>query len=95
MFRRTKTEHAALMSQNATSNLSRGGRRKLPWAFTEFGAIQAANVLTSDRAVMMSVYVVRAFVKLRELLISNKELCRPRGLKSRIVISNDRRRRRA
>jgi hypothetical protein len=46
----------------------------LPWAFTEHGAIQAANVLNSPRAVAMGIYVVRAFVQLRELLTSNKAL---------------------
>jgi hypothetical protein len=48
----------------------------LPWVFTEHGAIQAANVLNSPRAVEMGIYVVRAFVKLRELLASNRELAR-------------------
>ena len=51
-----------------------GGRRKLPLVFTEHGAIMAANVLNSDRAVQASVYVVRAFVKLREFLSSHKEM---------------------
>ena len=46
----------------------------LPYAFTEHGAIQAANVLASPRAVEVSVYVVRAFVRLRELVVSHKEL---------------------
>jgi hypothetical protein len=45
----------------------------LPYAFTEHGAIMAANVLKSDSAVRVSVYVVRAFIKLREMLLSNKE----------------------
>ena len=63
-----------MKSQFATS--SWGGRRKLPFAFTEHGAIQAATILNSPRAVEMTVYVVRAFVKLREILISNKELAR-------------------
>jgi hypothetical protein len=76
MFRLSAAEHAALISQFATSKPGRGGRRKLPWAFTEYGAIQAANVLNSTRAVEMGVYVVRAFVKLRELLASNKDLAR-------------------
>ena len=53
-----------------------GGRRSLPHAFTEHGAIQAANVLNSPRAVEMGIYVVRAFVQLRELLSSNKKLAR-------------------
>jgi hypothetical protein len=48
----------------------------LPWAFTEHGAIQAANVLNSARAITMGVHVVRAFVQLRDLLSSNKELAR-------------------
>jgi hypothetical protein len=76
MLRLTTAEHAALISQFATSKPGRGGRRKLPWAFTEHGAIQAANVLNSPRAVGMGVYVVRAFVQLRELLTSNKDLAR-------------------
>ena len=46
----------------------------MPFAFTEHGAIQAANVLNSEQAVDMGVYVVRAFVRLRELVISNREL---------------------
>ncbi len=74
MFRLTVAERGALMSQIATSKPGRGGHRKLPWAFTEHGAIQAANVLNSPRAIEMGVYVVRAFVKLRALLASNKEL---------------------
>src|SRR5215469_11719436 len=77
MFQRTTEEAKALRSQIATSKISgRGGRRYLPYAFTEHGAIMAATVLNTPRAVEMSVYVVRAFVKLRELLVSNKELAR-------------------
>jgi ORF6N domain len=76
MLRLTRAEHTALISQIATSNSGRGGRRKLPWAFTEHGAIQAANVLNSPRAIEMGIYVVRAFVRFRELLSSNKELAR-------------------
>jgi hypothetical protein len=63
-----------LKSQFATS--SWGGRRKLPLAFTEHGAIMAATVLNTPRAVEVSVYVVRAFVKLRELVGSHRELAR-------------------
>jgi hypothetical protein len=86
MFRLSAAEHAALISQTATSKPGRGGRRKLPWVFTEHGAIQAANVLNSDRAIEMGVYVVRAFVKLRELLASNKELAkRLDELEARII----------
>jgi hypothetical protein len=64
---------ASLRSQIATSSLH-GGRRYLPYAFTEHGAIMAANVLNSKEAVQMSVFVVRAFVKLRETLATQKEL---------------------
>ncbi len=76
VFRLSAAEHTALISQIATSKTGRGGRRKLPWAFSEHGAIQAANVLNSPRAVAMGVYVVRAFVQLREFLASNKELAK-------------------
>jgi hypothetical protein len=78
MFRLTPAEYAALRSQIATLNDGgRGQHRKyLPYAFTEHGAIQAANVLNSPRAVEMGIYAVRAFVKLRELLASNRELAR-------------------
>jgi hypothetical protein len=74
LFELTTEEFANLKSHFATS--SWGGRRKLPFAFTEHGAIQVATILNSPRAVEMSVYVVRAFVKLRELLSSNRELAR-------------------
>ncbi len=72
MFQLTETEFENLKSQFATS--SWGGRRKLPFAFTEHGAIMAASVLNSERAVQMSVYVVRAFVQLRELMVNHKAL---------------------
>jgi hypothetical protein len=59
MFQLTRKEHDALRSQIATSKKSRGGRRYTPYAFTEHGAIMAATVLNSKRAVQMSVFVVR------------------------------------
>ena len=74
IFKLTNEEFRTLMLQNATSNTSRGGRRKLPYAFTEHGAIMIANVLKSKRAIRVSVYVVRAFVRLREALATHKEL---------------------
>ncbi len=52
----------------------RGGRRYLPWAFTEHGAIMAANVLNSAQAVAMSVYVIRAFVRMRSELAATRVL---------------------
>jgi hypothetical protein len=72
MLQLTAQELENLRSQFATS--SWGGRRYRPFAFTEHGAIQAANVLNSPHAVAMGVYVVRAFVQLREVLASNKDL---------------------
>jgi hypothetical protein len=74
MFQLTATEHNTLRSQIATSKKSRGGSRYAPYAFTEHGAIMAATVLNSKRAVQMSVFVVRAFVRLREILSTNSQL---------------------
>lgn len=74
MFRLTQMETEALTSQIAMSKKGRGGRRTLPYAFTEHGAFMVANVLNSPRAVQMSVFVVRAFVKMRQVLAENKEL---------------------
>jgi ORF6N domain-containing protein len=74
MFQLTAEERDSLRLQIATPNEGRGGRRYLPYAFTEHGAIMAATVLNSQRAVEMSVFVVRAFVRLREMLASNREL---------------------
>lgn len=76
LFRLTKQEAesvASLRSQFVT--LKRGQHRKyLPFAFTEHGAMMAANVLRSKRAVTMSIFVVRAFAKMREMLTNNKAL---------------------
>ncbi len=64
-----------LRSQNATSSWH-GGRRYLPIAFTEHGALMAANILNSPRAVAMSDYVIRAFVKMREDVAANAAILR-------------------
>lgn len=75
MFQLSETEWAALRSQFATLKTGRGQHRKYqPYVFTEHGAIMAATILNSPRATEVSVYVVRAFVELRELLASNKEV---------------------
>ena len=74
MFQLTHAEFELLMSQFATSNPGRGGRRKRPLVFTEHGALMAASVLNSARAVEVSLYVVRAFVRLRETLAAHKDL---------------------
>src|ERR1039457_219671 len=75
MFQLTRKEFENLKFQFGTSS-SHGGRRKLPYAFTENGAIMAANVLNSPEAVRMSVFVVRAFVQMRDLLGGTKELAK-------------------
>lgn len=74
LFQLTLKENESLRSQIATSKVGRGGRRSLPYAFTEHGAIMAATVLNSKRAVEMSVFVVRAFVRLREMLTADRQL---------------------
>ena len=74
MYELTNQEVANLKSQIATS--SWGGKRKPPLVFTEHGAIMAATVLNSTRAVQMTIYVVRAFVKVRESLAAHTQLAR-------------------
>ncbi len=74
MFQLTSKE--ALRSQSATSKRGRGGRRYRPYAFTEHGAVMLASVLNSAVAVQASIQVVRAFIRLREILASHKELAR-------------------
>ena len=74
VFQLTAEENKALRSQTVTSKSSRGGRRYAPYAFTEHGAIMAASVLSSPRAVEMSIFVVRAFLRLRETLATHKAL---------------------
>src|SRR4029077_16334362 len=74
-FQLTVKEANSLRSQIATSS-SHGGRRYRPYAFTEHGALMAANILTSPRAVQMRIFVVRAFAKMREALRGTPELAR-------------------
>jgi hypothetical protein len=73
-FQLTQQEFAGLISQIAISKKGRGGRRKLPWVFTEHGALMLASVLNSPIAVESSVRVVRAFVLMREQLAAHKDL---------------------
>ena len=71
----TNQDIAALRSQFATLNAGRGAHRKYPpIAFTEHGALMAATVLNSQRAVQMSVYVVRAFARLRQAVAAHSKL---------------------
>jgi len=75
-FQLERQEFTTLISQFVISKPGRGGRQKLPWVFTEHGAIMLASVLNSPIAVDASVRVVRAFVYLREQLLANRELAR-------------------
>ena len=75
MFQLTQKEAKNLRSQIATSSFY-GGRRYLPYVFTEHGALMAANILNSPRAIAMSVAVVRAFVQLRRMSLSVGSLAR-------------------
>jgi hypothetical protein len=76
MFQLTKEEFENLKSQIATSSSGWGGRRKQPLVYTEHGALQAANVLNSAQANKMSVFIVRAFIRLREMALTNEKLKR-------------------
>jgi hypothetical protein len=85
MFQLTTEELAALTSQFAMSKTGRGGRRTLPYAFTEHGAVMAANILHSEKAIQMSVFVVRAFVQMRAMLTTHKDLAAKLGALERAL----------
>jgi hypothetical protein len=70
----SSTEFESLRLQIATSNEGRGGRRYLPYTFTEHGAIMAATVLNSQRAIETSIFVVPAFVRMREALAADQQI---------------------
>jgi hypothetical protein len=75
MLRLTKEEEQSLRSQFVISNSGgRGGRRYLPYIFTEHGVAILSSVLSSKRAVQMNILIIRAFVRLREILATHKEL---------------------
>lgn len=71
VFQLAPEELALLRSQTVISKAGRGGRRYLPYAFTEHGALMAATVLNSTQAVKMSLFIIRAFVKMRQNLAAN------------------------
>jgi hypothetical protein len=73
-FQLTRQELTNLISQNAISSFGHGGIRKPPWVFTEHGAVMAANILRSERAIQMSVFVVRAFTRMRQAMLSRYEM---------------------
>jgi hypothetical protein len=76
MIQLTEAEWAILRSQTVTSNAQHGGRRYPPYAFTEQGVAMLSSVLRSHRAIAVNVQIMRAFVRMRELLASNTALAR-------------------
>lgn len=91
VFQLTASELANLIPQFAGSSLrGHGGRRRLPWAFTEHGAVMAANVLKSPVAVRASIQVVRAFIRFREALASSVVLADRLAELERRMVRHDR-----
>ena len=82
-------EKSANWSQFATSSATRRGWAYRPWAFTEHGALMAANILRSEQAVHMSVYVIRAFVRLREALAANEAVLKRLAEIDRSLLQHD------
>ena len=76
MFQLTEDEAESLRCQFGTSNDNRGGRRYLPYAFTEHGVAMLSSVLNSERAIEMNILIIRAFVRLREVLATHRDLAR-------------------
>jgi hypothetical protein len=76
MFRLNQEEATSLRSQSVTSKAGRGGRRTEPYAFTEQGVAMLSSVLHSPRAVHVNIEIMRAFVRLRQMLQQNTELAR-------------------
>jgi hypothetical protein len=79
MFQLTVEEAEALKSQTVTSNIGRGGRRYLPYVFTEHGVGMLSSVLSSPRAVQMNIQIIRAFIRMREVLATQSELAARMG----------------
>ena len=89
-FQLGEDDWKALRSQNATLKVGRGAHRKyLPIAFTEYGALQAANILNSPRAAAMSVYVIRAFVQMREEQTANAAILKRLAEIDRALLLHD------
>lgn len=89
MFQLTRKEVVNLTSQNAISRSGHGGRRTLPYAFTEHGALMAVNILKSPSAVQMSVFIVRAFVKMREQLMATVALAKRLAEVEKLLLVHD------
>ena len=88
-FQLSEGECRILRSQFVISSGGHGGRRTRPWAFTEHGAVMAATLLSSARAIEMSIFVVRAFLRLRDLTASHRELAAKLSELERRVTKHD------
>ncbi|MGH7825534.1 MAG: ORF6N domain-containing protein [Candidatus Binatia bacterium] len=89
MFQLSDEEAELLRSQIVISKKGRGGRRYLPYAFTEQGVAMLSSVLNSERAVEINIEIMRAFVRLREMLLSHKDLARKLDALERKFESHD------
>jgi hypothetical protein len=74
MFQLTEEEFAGMRSQFVTTKRGRGGRRYLPYSFTEQGVAMLSGILNSDRAIQVNISIMRAFVRMRETIASHREL---------------------
>ena len=74
MFQLTEDEWSGLISQIATSKNGRGGRRKLPYVFSEHGVLMLSSVLNSAKAIQVNIQIVRIFTRLRQMLVNNTEI---------------------
>jgi len=89
VFQLSRNEFNSLISQTVTSKTGRGGRRKLPYAFTEHGAVMLASVLNSPTAVEASITVVRAFVKMRSILALHKDLAKKIDQLAKVAVRHE------
>lgn len=89
VFQLTKEEFDSLISQSVTSKSGRGGRRKLPYAFTEHGAVMLASVLNSPTAVEASIVVVRAFVQVRSILSVHEDLAKRIDQLAKVAVGHE------
>lgn len=94
MFQLTEEEWQNLKSQNATSSptdgkASWGGRRKIPFAFTEHGVLMLSSVLNSDRAIQVNIQIMRIYTKLREMVLTHKDILLKLEQMERKIVRHD------
>jgi hypothetical protein len=89
MFQLAKEEFTALISQNAISKKTRGGIRKWPYAFTEQGVAMLSSVLSSERAILVNIQIIRVYTRMRQLLVNNEELWKKLEIIERTLLKKD------